>query len=91
MRLSEDKITHLSHLILDGLKKDRRIAMPAGEESALREIKRTIVRELQLDEEIDRAVRAKLATYSRPLPEGSPEWDVLYHKFFNEEMKKRSR
>lgn len=91
MRLSEDKITHISHLILEGLKKDPRVAIPSGEETALREIKRTIVRELQIDEEVDQAVRAKLASYSRPLPDGSPEWDVLYRKFFNEEMKNRNR
>ena len=91
MLLSEDKISHLSHLILQGLAKGGKAAFLVEEEKVLREIKRVIVHELQLEEEIDHSVRAKLASYSRPLSEGSPEWDVLYHKFFAEERKKRKR
>lgn len=91
MLLSDDKISHLSHLILKGLTKDNRAAFLVEEEKVLREIKRAIIQELQVEEEIDLAVRAKLASYSRPILEGSPEWEVLYHKFFAEERKKRKR
>lgn len=91
MLLSEDKISHLSHLILSGLRKDSRAILRTEEERILREIKRVILQELQYDEQIDQRVRDKLASYSRPLPEGSPEWEVLYHKFFAEEQKKRKR
>lgn len=91
MLLSEDKISHLSHLILQGLVQDPKTTLLAEKEIVLREIKRVILHELQAEEEIDQAVRAKLASYSRPISEGSPEWDVLYQKFFMEERKKRKR
>jgi hypothetical protein len=32
-----------------------------------------------------------LASYSRRLIEGSPEWDVLYRKLFEEELRKRNK
>jgi len=91
MVLSEDKITHLSHLILKGLARDPSAALLAEEEKVLREIKRIIINELRMEEELDHFVRAKLASYSRPISEGSPEWEVLYQKFISEERQKRMR
>ncbi len=91
MLLSDDKISHLAHLILSGLALDQRARLLAEKTKVLREIKRVIIDEVKVEEEIDQAVRAKLSSYSRPIQEGSPEWDVLYQKFFFEEQKKRKR
>jgi hypothetical protein len=91
MALSEDKISHLSHLILNDLAQGHRATFLVEAGKVLREIKRVIVRELQAEEAIDQAVRTKLASYSRPISEGSPEWEILYHKFFTEERQKRKR
>ena len=44
-----------------------------------------------MDDEIDAIVRKKLESYSRKIVEKSPEWDVLYQKFFKEELKKKRR
>ena len=57
----------------------------------LREIKRLLVGELKVEEEVDMMVRRRLATYSRPLAEGSAEWETLYRKAFEEEMRKRKK
>lgn len=91
MLLSDDKISHLSHLILRGLTQDQRATLLAEETKVLREIKRTIIDEAKVEEEIDQVVRMKLSSYSRPIYEGSPEWDVLYQKFLFEEQRKRKR
>jgi len=40
---------------------------------------------------VEAAVRRRLASYSRPLAEGSPEWETLYRKTFEEEMRKRRK
>lgn len=89
--LSDEKISHLSHIILDCLKKTPSARLKGDEVQALREIKRVLAAELAEEEEIDRAVRARLTSYSRPLFEGSPEWDVLYRKFVEEERLRRRR
>lgn len=91
MRLRDEKISHLSHLILNSLL-NKDIAVLLDEDiKAIREIKRVIIQELKIDEEIDDFVRGKLQSYSRKIPEGSPEWEVMYKKFFQEEMIKRRR
>ncbi|MEW6571278.1 MAG: DUF507 family protein [Nitrospirota bacterium] len=91
MMLSEDKISHLSHVLLKGLL-EKKLIEPSEEEGKIRaEIKRTIISELKIGEEIDSAVRRKLQSYSRKIVEGSPEWEVLYRKFFNEEEMKKGR
>ena len=46
--------------------------------------------ELAQEEGIDRKVRAKLSSYSRGIVEGSSEWEVLYRKTFQEELRKQS-
>jgi hypothetical protein len=89
--LSEDKISHISHVLLKGLL-DRRIISPHEEEGKIRaEIKRVIVSELKIGEDMDLAVRKKIQSFSKKVVEGSPEWDILYKKFFREEEVKRGR
>jgi len=89
--LSDDKINVLTNKLLRGLIGGNLI-IPKEDEMVLRkEIKRTIIGELKIGEEIDGAVRRKLQSFSRKLVEGSTEWDVLYKKFFEEEEVKRGR
>ncbi len=91
MMLSDDKISHLAHMLLKGLI-DRKLIKVVEEESKIRsEIKRTIISELKVGEEIDSVVRNKLQSFSKKIVEGSPEWEIMYKKFFREEEIKRGR
>jgi hypothetical protein len=91
MRLTDDKITHLSHVVFKELV-DRDIIQVKEEEGKIRrEIRRVITMELKIGENIDEAVRRKLQSYSRKIIEGSPEWEVLYKKFYQEEEIRRGR
>ena len=89
--MSEDKISHLSHVILQAVKKTPSVTMTGEEGRVLREIKRVLATELAQEAEIDRKVKTKLASYSRGIVEGSPEWDVLYRKTFEEEMRRHAK
>jgi len=91
MRLSEDRIYHLSHLIQDMLIRDRNIEILETEERVLRETKRTIADELKFEDEADEAARRTIQSLSRKVPEGSREWDVLYRKYVEEEMNRRRK
>jgi hypothetical protein len=91
VRLSEDRISHISHLVLDTLVQDRHVDALQAEERLLREIKRTITAELQFEDEADAAARRTIQSLSRKVPEGSPEWDVLYRKYMDEEMRRRRK
>ncbi|MBL8074712.1 MAG: DUF507 family protein [Nitrospira sp.] len=87
--LTEDKVSHLSHVILTTMKKAPGVRLKRTDEQVLKEIKKVLVDELAQEQRIDRTVRAKLASYSRGLVEGSAEWDVLYRKTFEEEIRKQ--
>ena len=89
--ISDDKASHLAHLMLGALKKSSQCRLTEEDGKVLREIKRVVAVELALEADIDRKVRAKLASYSRQIVEGSPEWDVMYRKTSEEEQKKRAR
>ena len=91
MLLSDDKVTHLSHVILNHFKNPANARLKVEEVAVLREIKRFLAAELRVDEEVEAFVRRRLASYSRPLVEGSPEWDALFRKTFEEEMRKRKK
>jgi len=91
MRLTEDRIYHLSHLILDMLMQDRNVDAVQPEERVLREIKRTITDELKFEDEADAAARRTIQSLSRRVPEGSREWDVLYRKYVEEELNRRRK
>jgi len=91
MILSEDKISSLSHLVLDCLIEKKWAVLREEETRILREIRKVITAELRIQEEIDSLVRHKLSTYSKRLIEGTPEWEVLYKKFLLEERSKRHR
>jgi hypothetical protein len=91
MRLSEDRIYHISHLVQDMLLRNRNVDILLTEERVLREIKRTIADELKFEDDADEAARRTIQSLSRKVPEGSREWDVLYRKYVEEEMNRRRK
>lgn len=88
MLVSEDRISHLSHKILEKLWRDD-LADFADEARALAAIKGSLTSFFSVAEEIDQAVRHKLASYGQAKMPGSREWEILYQKFYREEMAKR--
>ena len=88
--LTPDKQTHLAHVILKCLQKAGQATIVGDSTVALREIKRILTEQVTLEEELDRTIRSRLQSYSRPIPEGSEEWNVMYRKTYLEELRKRN-
>ena len=89
--LSDEKQTHLSHVILEYLQKSDEGQIKGDGVLALKEIKKILKSQMDLEQEIDRLIRKRLQSYSRKIHEGSPEWDILYQKTHEEELRKRNR
>lgn len=89
-RLSESRISHLAHLVLDGLRKEK-LGEFLNEGRALAETKQVLHDFFQRDDQLDDIVRRKIQSLSRPVPPGSREWDVLYRKYFEEESRKQRK
>lgn len=88
MHISEDRISHIAHKIYDKLWKDD-LADFADELRSLNAIKDAISDFFSAAEDVDQAVRKKLASYSQAKVPGSRDWEILYQKFYAEEMAKR--
>ena len=89
-RLSDSRISHLAHLIIDGLWKEDLADFP-NEARALAETKSVLNEFFNREDELDEVVRGKIRSLSRPVPPGSHEWDVLFRKYLEEEIRKRKR
>lgn len=84
MSLSEDRISHMAHEVVDVIWRED-LADVADESRALATVKQSLGAFFGAVDEIDEAVRAKL----RNRAPGSRDWDVLYQKFYQEELAKR--
>lgn len=91
MKLSREKIVHLSHLVLDHLNHDEEVEFFDEPQVIRQEVFRLIESEMKADEAIDALVRRKIETQKRTIVEGSDEWEVLYRKYYEEESAKHRR
>lgn len=88
--MSRERIFHLADLIVKALGSTPGVHLKAPED-VRPEVVRVLTEEAKLEDSIDAEVRRILASYSRPLPEGSAEWEVLYQKTREEVRRRRFR
>ena len=89
MKLSRDKVSDMSHKIVDMLRKRRELRLRDKDTNNVRlEIVRCMTELLVAEDKVDRAARDKIRTQKREIPEGSEEWDLLHRRYYSEELKK---
>jgi hypothetical protein len=89
MKLSRDKVTDISHKVIEMLRKSRELRLRNKDSNAVRlEIVRLMTEVLMTEDKVDRAARAKIRTQKRDIPEGSEEWDILLRRYYSEELRK---
>jgi hypothetical protein len=91
MRLSHEKVVHLSHLMLDALLDDDRVDYHGEENEVRQRIVASLKAELEREDAMEESVRRKIESQKRDIPEGSPEWDLLFRKYYEEELTKVKR
>ena len=89
-RLSDSRISHLAHLVIDAVRKGNLGDFPS-EGRTLADTKLVLHDFFQREDQIDDIVRQKIQSLSRRVPPGSREWDILYRKYFEEESRKQRR
>lgn len=89
MKLSREKVVHLSHQLVDQLAEMDTVEFIEDRNTIRLEIVAILQELLRQEEEIDRAARQKIETQKRSIPEGSMEWETLYRKYYTEELRKR--
>jgi len=91
MKLSRDKVVHLSHLILNHLNADDEVEFFAEPQEIRQEVFKLISDEMKADEAIDGLVRRKIESQKRTIVEGSEEWEILYRKYYEEEVSRHRK
>ena len=89
MKLSRDKINHISSLIANDFKNRDEMDYKVDLNDVRLEVTRVMTQELKLDDQADAQARKIIASYrEKKLREGTPEWDIMYQKHYEESLKK---
>jgi hypothetical protein len=87
-RLSKEKIHFLSKRILDILNRNDDVEFLDEPNEIRLIIVRAIDEEMKLYEQLDKKAVDKIQSQKKSIEEGSREWDILYRKYYNEELSK---
>jgi hypothetical protein len=88
MRISRDKLNKLAHTVADALAEIEECDF-LEDRNTIRQEARRILEKLLMDElKLDAAAKQKIASQRKIILEGSQEWDILYRKYYNDEVKK---
>lgn len=88
MRLSREKTVLLSHAVTEHLVASEDVEFIEDRETIRQEILQILQLLLREEEKVDAEARRKIASQKKEIPEGSQEWDILYRKYYAEEMKR---
>ena len=87
-KLGEARIEALSLAIVDALAASPDLSV-RDRGAAVRAVAQRLASVFGGGEDLDAAVRARIASLSRRVPEGSREWDILYRQYLDEMRRRR--
>jgi len=88
MRLSRDKVNKLAHVVTDALADLDQVDFIEDRNTVRLEVRKVLEELMSQEARVDAAARQKIESQKRTILEGSQEWDILYRKYYNEEVKK---
>jgi hypothetical protein len=88
LRLSRDKLNKLAHTVTDALAVLEGVEFIEDRNTIRLEVRRVLEEVLKEEARIDASARQKIENQKRTILEGTQEWDILYRKYYNEEVKK---
>jgi len=88
MRLSREKIVRISHQITDVLVASNDVEFVDDRDTIRQQVVLIITATLREEEKADMEVRKRIASQKKEILEGSEEWDLLYRKYYSEELRR---
>jgi len=88
VRLSREKINFLSRQVLNLLNTTDAVEFLDDPNEVRLIIVKAIEEEMRLYETLDRKAVDKIQSQKKAIEEGSREWEILYRKYYNEELAK---
>jgi uncharacterized protein len=87
VRLSRDKINLLSHHVAERLAAIDAVDFIEDRNTIRLAVFDILTKWLKKEEVVDAAARKKIESQQRKIPEGSAEWEILYRKYYEEELR----
>ena len=87
-RLSREKINFLARQILNSLFENDQVEFFYEANEIRLSIVKSIEEELKLYDLIDKKAIEKIQSQKKAIEEGSREWEILYRKYYNDEISK---
>jgi hypothetical protein len=88
VRVSRDKVNKVAHAVTEALAEANELDFVEDRNTIRLEVRKIMGDLLNQEEKIDQAARHKIENQKRTILEGSQEWDILYRKYYQEEVKK---
>ena len=88
IRLSREKINYLSRTVLEFLFDYDQVEFLDESNEIRLSIVRSIEEEMKLYDVINKKAIDKIESQKKPIKEGSREWEILYRKYYNDEIAK---
>ena len=88
MRISRDKVNKLAHTVADTLAEIPECDFLEDRNTIRQEARKALEKLLTDELKLDMGARQKIASQRKIIVEGSQEWDILYRKYYNDEVKK---
>ena len=88
MKLSHEKIIQISHRVMDAIEALDEVEIFEEPNTIRQEIVKILTDLMHGEEKIDEAANARIGSQKRTIPEGSGEWEILYRKYYNDELRK---
>ena len=88
MRVSRDKVNKLAHTVADTLAEIPECNFLEDRNTIRQEARKALEKLLAEETKLDAAARQKIASQRKIILEGSQEWEILYRKYYNDEVKK---
>lgn len=88
MRLSHEKIIQVSHRVMGAIEALDEVEIYEEPNTIRQEIVKILTELMHEEEKIDEITKSRIASQKRTIPEGSGEWEILYRKYYNDELRK---
>ena len=88
MRLTREKVIRLSHQITDILVASDDVEFVEDRDTIRQQVVQILTATLKEEEKADAEVRKRITSQKKEILEGSEEWDVLYRKYYADELRR---
>ncbi len=88
MKMSHEKIIQVSHRIMGAIEALDEVEIFEEPNTIRQETVKILTDLMHEEEKIDEAVKARITSQKRTIPEGGGEWEILYRKYYSDELRK---